>query len=70
MMGYTVILEFVMLIITLVMKWSAKDDARQKKMLELVKKIDGQVISDTKFRSQYRKIIVSQLKEIDRLDAE
>lgn len=69
-MGYTVILEFVMLIITLIMKWSAKDDERQKKMLELVKKIDGQVISDTKFRSQYRKIIVSQLEEIDRLDAE
>lgn len=67
-MGYTIILEAIMMIIKMIVKWSAKNDERQKAMLHLVKQIDGQVISDTKFRSEYRKIIVKQLEEIDRLD--
>lgn len=67
-MGYTIILEFVMLIINLVMKWSAKDNARQKSMLDLVKRIDSKVILDFRFRNEYRDIIERQIKEIDNLN--
>lgn len=67
-MGYTVILEFVMLIINLVMKWSAKDNERQRSMLDLVKRIDSKVILDFRFRNEYRDIIERQIKEIDNLN--
>lgn len=67
-MGYTIILEFVMLIINLVMKWSAKDNERQRSMLDLVKRIDSKVILDFRFRNEYRDIIERQIKEIDNLN--
>lgn len=66
-MGYTVILEAIMFFIKMAMKWSEKDTKRQKDMLNLVKRIDNKIITDVKFRTEYRKIIIKQLKEINKL---